>query len=180
MCTFPADEFDAERLDALYRYDILDTASEPMFEELVALAALVYQVPIALLSFVDEQRQWFKARIGKMPAQLPREMALCAFVIQSGQEVVVTDTLTDDRFVNHPLVTAEPNIRFYAAVPMISPDGHAIGALCVMDYQPRTTYSWQIDALRLLGKQTMRQIEIRTHLLSMSESMLNCSNALLS
>lgn len=176
MCTSSSDEYEAERLAALHEYDILDTASEPMFEELVSLAALIYQAPIALLSFIDEQRQWFKARVGKMPAQLPREMALCDFVIQFRDEVVVTDTLLDDRFSTHPLVTVEPHIRFYASIPMVNSNDYAIGALCVMDYQPQTTHSWQLDALRLLSKQAMRQVEIRLHLLSMSELMLHCSN----
>ena len=180
MCTSSSSEHEARRLAALYGYDILDTASEPMFEELVSLAALLYQAPIALLSFIDEQRQWFKTRIGKMPAQLPREMALCNYVVQYQQGVVVSDTLLDDRFSKHTLVTAEPNIRFYASVPIFSPDSYVIGALCVMDYQPRVTESWQFDSLQLLSKQAMRQVEIRMHLLSMSESMFNCSNALIS
>jgi len=180
MCSSSSGEHEARRLVALYGYDILDTASEPTFEELVSLAALLYQAPIALLSFIDEQRQWFKARIGKMPAQLPREMSLCTYVVQYQRGVVVTDTLLDDRFSKHPLVTAEPHIRFYASVPLFSPDSYAIGALCVMDYQPRVTESWQFDSLQLLGKQAMRQVEIRMHLLAMSEAMFNCSNALIS
>lgn len=179
MCTSSSEEYETERLAALHEYGILDTASEPMFEELVSLAALIYQAPIALLSFIDEQRQWFKARVGEMPAQLPREMALCALVIQFGQAVAVADTMLDDRFSRHPLVTVEPPIRFYASVPVINPDGYAIGALCVMDYQPRAIHTWQLDALRLLSKQAMRQVEIRLHLLSMSELMFNCSRLLM-
>ncbi|MBD2463077.1 GAF domain-containing protein [Oscillatoria sp. FACHB-1407] len=176
MFTSSPDDYETERLNALHEYDILNTASEPAFEELVSLAALIYQAPIALLSLIDEQRQWFKARVGQMPAQLPREMSLCIYSVQYNQVLVITDTQLDDRFSSHPLVIDEPHIRFYASSPMVTPDGHAIGALCVMDYQPRTIEVWQVDALKLLSQQAMRQIEIRLHLLTMSEAMFNCTN----
>lgn len=179
MCSSSSNEHEAERLKALYQYDILDTAPEPVFEELVSLASLIYQMPISLLSLIDEQRQWFKARVGTMPAQLPREMALCTYTIGQDRVLVVSDTLADERFSEHPLVTAKPNIRFYASAPMLNPKGLAIGALCVMDYQPRIVEPWQIEALKLLSYQAMRQIELRVHLLAMSEAMINCSNALM-
>lgn len=179
MCASPSHEHEAERLNALYQYDILDTAPEPMFEELVSLAALIYQTPIALLSLIDERRQWFKARIGEVPAQFSREMALCTYVLQQDQVLVVPDTLADNRFANHPLVTAEPHIRFYTSAPLVNVDNLAIGALCVMDYQPRAVEPWQINALRLLSFQAMRQIEIRMHLLSMSEMVLKLSETVM-
>lgn len=176
MCSSSSHEYEADRLEALYQYDILDTAPEPVFEELVSLASLIFQTPIALLSLIDEQRQWFKARVGIMPAQLPREMALCTCTIEPDQVLVVSDTLADERFFQHPLVIVKPNIRFFASAPMLNPKGLAIGALCVMDYQPRNVASWQIEALKLLSYQAMRQIELRVHLLTMSQAMLNCSN----
>lgn len=156
----PANE--AQRLDALRRYDILDTPPERDFDDLVAIAAAVCDVPIALVSLIDEQRQWFKARVGLAAQQTPRELAFCAHAILSpDRTLVVPDARDDARFADNPLVVDDPNIRFYAGAPLVTPDGEALGTLCVIDTKPRELPARQQQALTALSRQASRAMELR-------------------
>lgn len=150
----PANE--PQRLSALHALGILDSAPEPAFDELVAEAARVCEVPIALVSLVDEHRQWIKAKVGLEASQTPREQAFCAHAILTPERLmVVPDARADPRFSANPLVTADPRIRFYAAAPLVDATGHALGTLCVLDRMPRELSAAQLAELqRLAGKVT--------------------------
>lgn len=140
-----------ERLQALHRLGMLDTTAEPDLDQLVHHAACELQMPIAMLSLVDSERQWFKARVGLEPAELPRAVSFCGHAICGEDLFVVEDAWQDERFADNPLVTGEPYIRFYAGVPLRSPDGWRIGTLCVIDTRPRTLAPEQRALLRALG-----------------------------
>lgn len=156
----PANE-DA-RLAALRSFDILDTAPEKGFDDLVAIAAAICAVPMASVSLIDGERQWFKARIGIEAQETPRECAFCAHAILEPESVmVVEDATLDVRFLDNPLVTGGPNIRFYAGAPLITAEGFALGTLCVIDDKPRHIEPFQVDALRALSRQASCLMELR-------------------
>ena len=155
----PPDE--PQRLAALRRYELLDSASEPSYDEIVALAAQLCGAPIALVSLVDEHRQWFKAKVGIAAAETPRDAAFCAHTILGDEPMVVEDARADARFADNPLVTGDPGIRFYAGAPLRTADGHALGALCVIDRQPRTLTPLQRGALATLARQVVAHAELR-------------------
>lgn len=162
----PAAEVEAARLRALARADILDTLPEQAFDDITALASQICGTPIALISMVDAQRQWFKSRVGLAVAQTGRDVAFCAHaILQPDELMVVPDTLLDARFVDNPLVTGEPSIRFYAGAPIVTRDGHALGTLCAIDRQPRQLDAGQLASLRLLARQVSRLIDQREHTL---------------
>lgn len=131
----PANE--AQRLAALEALGVLDTEPEERFDRVVRIAAEAFDVPIALVSLVDSDRQWFKARQGLEAPQTHRDMAFCAHVVRDEAAMIVPDTELDDRFADHPLVRGEPGIRFYAGVPLVLDDGHCVGTLCLIDTRPR-------------------------------------------
>ncbi|MBP8184895.1 MAG: PAS domain S-box protein, partial [Pseudomonas sp.] len=155
----PANE--AERLAALARYNILDTPAEEEFDDFTKLAAQICAVPIALVSLIDAQRQWFKSRVGLDAEETAREIAFCAHAILNNQLFEVTNTLEDPRFADNPLVTGAPDIRFYAGAPLTTHDGFNLGTLCVIDRTPRQLNPQQRDALARLGRQVVRQLELR-------------------
>ena len=155
---------EAERLRALARFDILDTAAEDPYEDIAKLAALVCGTRSALITLIDRDRQWFKARVNFDAQETERAIALCDHTIRHDDILVVDDTLKDPRFANNPLVTGGPLIRFYAGAPLITVDGHAIGSLAAIDYVPHTLAAEQRDALRRLARQVMAQLELRWHL----------------
>jgi formate hydrogenlyase transcriptional activator len=152
---------ESERLAALTRYGIVDTPPEADFDELVLTAARICGTPIALISFVDTERQWFKAKIGLDTEQTPRAAAFCAHALGGADLFVVGDASTDKRFAANPLVTGEPHIRFYAGAPLRTADGHVLGTLCVIDRVPRQLTTDQADALRSLSHQVIAQLELR-------------------
>jgi DNA-binding response OmpR family regulator len=150
------------RLLALYALEVLDSPEELAFDDLVRMAASVCGTPTALVSLVDLDRQWFKARFGLAAKQTPREVAFCAYAVQSpGEVMVVNDASADPRFSANPLVTGNPNIRFYAGAPLVTGNGEAIGTLCVIDAEPREISGAQIEELRFLARQVMQKLEER-------------------
>ncbi|MEO3936931.1 PAS domain S-box protein [Dermatophilaceae bacterium Soc4.6] len=149
------------RLAALARYDVLDTAPEEAFDDLCQLAAQLCGTPTALVSLVDEGRQWFKARLGLDVCSSDRDIAFCAHALDGQDVLVVPDATADPRFRHNPLVTGPPHIRFYAGAPLITPDGLALGTLCVIDTIPRQLDGQQLGQLAVLARQVMTQLEHR-------------------
>ena len=155
-------ENEINRLQALRALGVLDTAAESCFDEIVRAAALVCKVPISLISLVDEHRQWFKARVGLAAAQTPRDIAFCAYTILSPDTMLeVSDATKDQRFSENPLVTGDPNIRFYAGFPLSDVNGFSLGTLCVIDREPRVLDNWQREVLSTLARQVMRLLAAR-------------------
>ena len=149
------------RLEALERYRILDTLGEQVYDDLTLLAATLCGTPMAMISLVDSDRQWFKSRIGLETQETPRDVAFCAHAILDTATFVVPDATLDVRFVNNPLVTEQTAVRFYAGVPLTTPDGFNLGTLCVVDRQPRAMAPEQQRALEALARQVIALLELR-------------------
>ncbi|NIC43255.1 GAF domain-containing protein, partial [Aquabacterium sp. A08] len=143
------------RLARLLSYEVLDTPPEPAFDDFTALASRLLGVPIALISLLDQDRQWFKSKVGLDVDATARQVAFCHHTIAQSDILVVEDSWCDERFADNPLVRGEPHIRFYAGCPLVSPDGLAIGTLCVIDRQPRQLSADEADTLRRLARQLM-------------------------
>lgn len=155
-------ENEVERLRDLDSYSILDTLPETEYEEITKLAAMICQVPIALISLIDNDRQWFKSHFGIAVSETPRTLAFCAHAINNPSEVLsVPDARLDDRFKDNPLVTSSPNVTSYTGVPLVSISGYPLGTLCVIDSQPKELTDEQIDALKALSNQVIRLFELR-------------------
>ena len=165
----PANE--SERLEALRRYNILDTPPEPAFDDLTRLAANLCAAPVAFIALVDTDRQWFKSRVGLEVEQMPRAGGFCAYTILGSDIFEVADPTLDERFHQSPLVTGAPHWRFYAGMPLCSPDGFTVGALCVADRHPRRLTEEQKNALRILAHQVITHLELRRHLSSLERSL---------
>lgn len=155
----PANEL--QRLAALYECNLLDSEPEQAFDDIAHLAAYICQTPIALISLIDAERQWFKAKVGLEASETHRDLAFCAHAILQEEIFIVPDAFADPRFAANPLVTGEPYVRFYAGVPLITSQGLPLGTLCVIDHVPRTLTPEQISALKILANQVVRQIELR-------------------
>jgi signal transduction histidine kinase len=150
-----------ERIAALATYDVLDTSAEAAFDELTRLAAQICEVPIAMVSLVDRERQWFKSCVGLDSGETPRDIAFCAHAIRRDEPFVVPDAERDPVFATNPLVTGPPHVRFYAGIPLVDDDGAALGTLCVIDTAPRVLSETQMSALGVLAKQVMAQLQLR-------------------
>ena len=152
---------EAARLRALDALEILDTPSEPEFDDLVQLAAAICDSPISAISLVDQHRQWFKASVGLDVEETPRDLAFCHYTIQGTGLMVVEDATADPRFSAHPMVAGGDGWRFYAGMPLQTPEGHSVGALCVLDRTPRCLTANQQGALRVLASQVNARLELR-------------------
>lgn len=151
-----------ERLDALLAYKILDSAPEKDFDDIVKLASEICQTPISTITLVDKDRQWFKSKIGLEFSEGARETSFCAHTLNNPKEMlIIPDSLDDDRFYDSPLVTGFPNIRCYVGVPLVDPNGYALGSLCVIDNHPRSLDNFQLLALEKLANQVINLLELR-------------------
>lgn len=153
-----------QRLQALYDYEVLDTEAEDAFDNLTLLASEICGTPIALISLIDPNRQWFKSKVGLDAEETSRDIAFCAHAINQNEIFEIVDTLKDKRFSDNPLVTSSPNIRFYAGSPLITPQGHAIGTLCAISDKPMRLNDHQRKALKVLGHEVISQLELRSQI----------------
>ena len=161
IAPLPLDE--SARLAALQSYEVLDTPPEPAFDDLAQIAAMICGTPIALVSLIDGERQWFKARHGIDAVETARDVAFCAHAIHGRDVFIVPDAHQDLRFANNPLVTSDPHVRFYAGAPLVNGEGYALGTLCVIDREPKQLQPDQVRALEALARQTVTQMELRRH-----------------
>jgi len=156
----PANE--AERLRDLRRYQVLDTPPDPGLDALTQLAKQIAGTPIALISLTDETRQWFKSRVGLEVVEIPRDWAPCAHAVATGESIICSDMRVDPRFADNPLVTGPPHFRFYAGMALVTPRGTVLGTLAVIDIVPRVITPFQQEALALMARQIVDQLELRT------------------
>ena len=168
---YPLPKNETDRLRALRSYKILDTRPEERFDELTQLAAIICGVPMSLITLIDADRQWFKSKVGIELSETPRAQAFCTHAIMQPQMFVVPDAAEDERFAKNPLVTGDPNIRFYAGAPLATSDGHLLGTMCVLDRKPRTLSGEQKIALEILGRQVVANMELRSNLRELKEAL---------
>ena len=161
------------RRNALASYAILDTDPEPAFDDLNLLASFVCKTPIAMITLVDEHRQWFKSRVGISVEETSRDIAFCSHAILQEDIFIVPDALLDERFRDNPLVGGEPHIRFYAGVPLINQEGYALGTLCVIDKMPRDLSATEKEALKALSRLVLGQMELRRNLVLLKNALSN-------
>jgi signal transduction histidine kinase/CheY-like chemotaxis protein len=164
----PLPENESERLQALRLYNILDTLPEEAFDEITQLAAHICGCPIATVSIIDAQRQWYKSRVGLDLVETPRDMAFCAHTILDAKPLIVEDVTLDARFADNPVVTGGPKVRFYAGVPLTNKDGFALGTLCVVDLVTRQMSREQTAALEALSRHVVTHLELRRALIERS------------
>jgi anti-sigma regulatory factor (Ser/Thr protein kinase) len=167
MMTHPDGQQEADRLEALRKYQILDTDPEVGFDDLALLASHICATPMAAITLVDQNRQWFKARIGVPMRETPRSISFCTHAIKQRGIFVVPDASKDERLRDNPQVTGDLHIRFYAGAPLITRDGHALGTLCVVDRRPRHLTDAQVEALGALRRQVEAQLELRRRLIEL-------------
>ncbi len=162
---------ESNRIDALKSYGILDSLPEQDYDDITKLASEICQTPISLISLIDETRQWFKSNHGLPIRETPRELAFCAHaIINPNETMVVTDSRDDERFSQNPLVTGDPNVVFYAGVPLVDSDGFALGSLCVIDHTARQLSPSQLAALKTLARQVVHMLELRKTNAALKES----------
>lgn len=160
IAKIPANE--RERLQALREYSILDTLPEKDFEDITKIASEICQTPISLITLIDEERQWFKSKIGIDGSETHRDHAFCAHALNEPDKILnVKDSREDKRFSDNPYVTGDPNVVFYAGVPLVNEDGYALGTICVIDKKPRELNEMQLNSLRALSNQVVHLFELR-------------------
>jgi GAF domain-containing protein len=164
--TNPANEI--LRLAALKHSKLLDTSSEEVFDDITMLASYVCNTPIALITLLDDTRQWFKSNVGLNVSETPRNISFCGHAILGKEILEIPNALEDERFRDNPLVVNEPKIRFYAGIPLITTEGYAFGTLCVIDKIPRQLSQQQLSALQALGRQAVTLIEYRLSMIKTS------------
>lgn len=170
---FSADH-EEERLEALDKYNILDTLTEKDYDDITFLAGLICDVPVSLISFVDKTRQWFKSHHGVETTETLREYAFCTYALNTPhQPLVVNDSRLDDRFKDNPLVTGAPNVVFYAGHPLTNKEGYVLGTVCVIDTKPRELNKDQLKALKILSSQVMHLLELRRKHFELQEQLVN-------
>ena len=168
----PIPENEPQRLAELKSFGVLDTPPEQVFDDITFLASHIYKTPIALMSLVDQDRQWFKSSIGLDVPETHRDLAFCAHAIWDPTEVmVVEDAAYDPRFASNPLVVADPSIRFYAGAPLQTSSGNAIGTLCIIDRVPRRLDAGEEEALAALARLVTNELETRRALLGLSDQL---------
>lgn len=157
----PIPENEELRLETLRKYQILDSASEKAFDDITKLAAQLCDTPISLMTFIDRSRQWIKSNSGLSISETSRDVAFCSHAIMQSELFEVEDALNDERFAMNPLVTADPHIRFYAGMPLVSVEGHALGTLCVIDRKAKRLTAEQRGKLKTLAQMAMLLLEVR-------------------
>ena len=162
---------EARRLAALRAFEQLDSEPERAYDDITRIAASICETPIALVSLVDEHRQWFKSRHGLAATETPREWAFCSYAIHGTDTFIVPDAAQDGRFVDNPLVTGEPRIRYYAGAPLLDAEGQALGTLCVLDQKPRQLRVDQLDALAALSRQVVAQFTLKRTLAELAAAL---------
>nr|WKN38866.1 GAF domain-containing sensor histidine kinase [Tunicatimonas sp. TK19036] len=173
---YPPLQHEERRLQELEKYHIVDTPPEKEYDDLIKLASQICRAPIAFISFLERDRQWFKAQLGIDIKETPRELAFCHYTIQDSSPQIVTDTLLDNRFRRNPMVKDDPKIRFYAGFPLITSNHHCLGALCVADRAPRNLSHEQQFALEVLARQIVNQLELRLRNGYLQKSLKNIRN----
>ncbi|MBC7795670.1 MAG: GAF domain-containing protein, partial [Pyrinomonadaceae bacterium] len=166
-----------ERLNALLDYKILDTLPEAELDDLTLLASRICETPMAMITLVDDKRQWFKSKIGIEVEETPRNIAFCSSTIQGRDLFIVEDAARDERFIENPLVTGEPKIRFYAGAPLITTNGHSIGTLCVIDSKPRELTEEQKKSLAALARGVMTRFELRRSVSVLNDALSSKNSA---
>ncbi len=170
MKSAPIPDNEQARLNELLAYQLLDTEEEADFNDIVKLASQICETPISLITLIDADRQWFKAKTGLDASETPRDLAFCAHAIQDQELMIVPDATKDERFANNPLVTGNPHVGFYAGMPLITENGFALGTLCVVDHQPRELNEMQLMSLRILSKQAVKLMELRLKVINLQKS----------
>jgi len=166
---FPVPSNEEERLKALKRYNILDTLSDSEFDRVVHLIAYICDVPIAHISFLDENRQWFKSIIGLDATEVPREISFCQYTIMGTEMVEIPNTLENDNFKEDPNVIEGLKVRFYAGIPLVTPDGYSIGTVCAIGFEPKKLNEDQKKAISILSKHIMTLLELRNKNVELEE-----------
>lgn len=170
MPIVPLPENEDERLASLESYNILDTLEEDEFDEITQLASQICQTPVALITLIDQKRQWFKSAVGTDIRETPRELAFCAHTILEKEVLVINDARKDVRFADNPLVTGDPNVTFYAGAPIINEEGYPLGSICVIDTEVKELSAQQIAALKTLSNQVLAQLELRRKIKVLEQS----------
>ncbi|RYZ75991.1 MAG: GAF domain-containing protein, partial [Proteobacteria bacterium] len=161
----PVPENESKRIEALLTYQILDTLPEQVFNDLTLIASQICKTPVALFGLIDQNRQWFKSKIGIDLTEVPRDLAFCAHTIAGSNSLVVPDLSNDPRFADHPFVTGAPHARYYAGAPIVTKEGLSVGAICVVDTVPHEIDRDQIQALEAIARQILSHLETRNLLI---------------